>query len=312
MAALIAGTGYMPNSPKSSPEVFAKQVERLIAPLFAECFTKETRRVRDLLLLTSFILMLLILGVVHVDATSRKYFGITVTVIYGVRWVLAAVCVYFLSSLCARSYIEWNFWRVTHQSPLLELSRLHAEITASLAAQNSRFTSAFTSTAELGQKLALLGEDSPTVVQLKKELREADQHSQRLANQSKAEWDALQAKGGGTLEERTAFENGILFQSHKVSERILELTERIGRERASQRERTATERATLEGRLSESDKAFRQHADDPRRGFLNAKLYYLHDTLNPAKTTFRIRFLFEMAFPIIFGVMAIVLSFAIL
>jgi hypothetical protein len=200
MSGLSEEQTAMNNSLKPLPPdaEFAAQVERLVAPMFAECFTDETRRVRNLLLTSSFALLLLVLGIVQVDQNQQvPLLGIKITVTKGLRWVLAALSAYFLASLLARSYIEWKLWRLKHQSSLLELRNLGA----SLAVQ-------------------------------------------------------------------------YITSSEPAS-------------------REARERAAA------ADK------------FLNAKLYYLLDTQNPSRRTLRIRFIFEMVFPILLGAIAIVAGLAV-
>jgi hypothetical protein len=162
-----------------------------------------------------------------------------------------ALSAYFLSSLFARAYIEWNFWRLKHQSPLLELSSLQAEIDASLAAHHSRIGSSFTSRYELHEKRRLLDKDPPAVAQIATERDKLYQQHQQLNKEFIVQFEALQAKGGGTPEERMALENGVMFQLHKTFERFTELNAQVDDERERGHERTSAERARLERQLRE-------------------------------------------------------------
>src|SRR5262245_48191048 len=117
-----------------SAQEFLSSIERLVAPVYTECFSDETRKTRNLLLIISFVLILSSLGLVAFGREPVKVpmLEISVTITSGIRWVLVTLCGYFLVLHSARSYTEWNLWRLRHQAPAMGISDLGALISSQL------------------------------------------------------------------------------------------------------------------------------------------------------------------------------------
>src|SRR5262245_23398907 len=287
--------------PLLSGAEFARQVERLLAPVFAECFTKETRKVRDLLLISSFVLILFVLGVAQLEPTGKALkiplIG-SVIITKGVRWVLAALSAYFLLSLIARSYIEWNLWRLKQQSSILKLSNLQlVQLTAPLAEYYSRINTSFLSSFKLSEELSLLNKDPPSVAQLVEERNQLIQRCQQLT-------DKLHNHSKATGQTDIALQNEIQTMSEKVNA----VEDKIAKEKADREKQVAPERAKLQRQLKDMQDKHEKQISAPVPKEIQGKLYLL-GTLDPAQTTLRIRFFFEMAFPMLFGGSAILFSF---
>ena len=127
----------MVNTPavQSSPAELLTHLGDLLNPIYAECLTDETKKVRNLVLVISLVLMLLALGVISIEQGSWKVpvLGFVVSVEFGLRWVLATLCVYFLVLLGFRTYVEWNLWRLQHQGPAYEMNTLALQIESAFA-----------------------------------------------------------------------------------------------------------------------------------------------------------------------------------
>ena len=115
-----------------SPIDFLAEVERILTPTYAECFTDETRKIRNLLLVTSLVLILFVFGVVAVGRDSTvPLLGVSISVTTGMRVILMILCIYFLVSFAMRSYTEWKLWRLRHQAPMIQFLGLLAKIESS-------------------------------------------------------------------------------------------------------------------------------------------------------------------------------------
>lgn len=295
--------------PENTAEGFAADIERLAMPLFSECFTEETRTIRNLLLITGFALLLFALGVVQVEPkTKLPLLGVTITVTAGLRYVLIALSCYFFSSLLARSYIDWQLWRLKHQAPLLALAAIRNKMDVLSGDHSNRVNAAFATSNQLRESLNLIRQRSPAETQIAEELDTAYKEHQRLQSVYATESAALKAKGVSTHDENLALENGVMFELHKMFYRTQDLSAQLDRERAARLDRTSAEEIMLLRKISEADAEHQKQAVDPIADKLNARLHYMLDTINPAYATFRIRFFFEMTFPILFGLFAITFS----
>lgn len=113
---------------------FLKNLEGWITVAYEECFTDETKKIRNLVLITGFVLILFVLGVLSVSGPfTIPLINLSVKINTGLRWVLIILCAFFLFLLCARSYIEWHLWRLKHQAPMFTLQQTNADIASALA-----------------------------------------------------------------------------------------------------------------------------------------------------------------------------------
>lgn len=117
----------------STRKEFLSRLEQVLASGYAECFTEETKKVRNLVLVTGFVLILSSLGVLSLQEAEVPWLGMTVHVTKGVRGVLTALCFFFVLLLCARSYTEWHMWRLKHQAPTLELLEMNFDLASAYA-----------------------------------------------------------------------------------------------------------------------------------------------------------------------------------
>jgi len=113
----------MSEHPEYTPSAndFLADVERLVTPSYAECFTDETRKVGNLLLLISFVLILLDLGIVDVDRKIElplPLSSLSFEVTTGMGVLLLILCFYLLLLFALRSYAEWKLWRLRHQASI--------------------------------------------------------------------------------------------------------------------------------------------------------------------------------------------------
>jgi hypothetical protein len=229
--------------PIALPAEFLAEIERLLTPMYAECLTDETRKVRNLLLVTSFVLVLSTLGVVEVGREGQiPLFGVGILVTTGMRALLMFLCLYFLVSFSLRSYTEWKVWRLRQQAPMIQFLDLLARIESSWQ--------------------ALTNDSNRTL---------------------KANMDALKRLTELNLE-------------------LMQLKDQ-GREKRVARNREFNE---LHQQLTQLESLLRSQAAAPEIKLLEAQLFSLHDALRPAGRTLRIRYWWEMLFPIGFAASAMV------
>jgi hypothetical protein len=227
----------------------------------------------------------------------------------GLQWVLSAITAYFLIALCARSYIEWKWWRRKHQSPLLEMSHVSAEIGHEIQRTPDASMASLSSSIALGEELRHLKDDSPLIRELEQQREELHRQHESLNHEYTSRSAALDAKGGGTQDERYELENFMARVCDKRDE-LLQLGARIQNERELLRERVAPREAVVRQQIASLDKDFSRKLEIGRRAqaMAGSKLHSILDSQREALTTFRIRFFFEMAFPIVFGALAVLLS----
>jgi hypothetical protein len=251
---------------------FITQVERLVTPGYVECFTDETRKVRNLLLVTSFVLILALLGIISIgqDSVKPPPLPINITVLFGLRWILVALCAYFLVLLGARSYTEWEFWRLRQQASLMQILELNADLRSELVSSGERVDAAF--------------EES---VQLFDKLQEKDPELERLSAQLNAAYEKI-----GSSPALSHFEE------------FMEIEKRI---RHRRQELEPVEERLIQQFRDKSDEHLRL-AKDPERAIVLARISYLAGLIPGFNWSLNIRFWFEMMFPILFGTGAILFA----
>lgn len=162
-----------PDSPDDTSSYinFLEEVERLVTPNYLECFTDETRKVRNFLLAISFGLILLSLGIIKIspDATF-PILGMQFAVSRGVGSLMLIVCAYFLTLYVIRSYSEWKLWRLRQQAPLSKFMELHKNLFLSWK--------------------ALFDEANARAVKSFKDAKVQDQLSEQRLAKHEADWNA--------------------------------------------------------------------------------------------------------------------------
>lgn len=131
------------NAPELDPSQralrdFLAEAERLITPSYTECFSDEAR---NLLLITSFVLILLVLGTISVGSNAKAQIpplALSITVNTGVRWMLLSICAYFLFLHTARSYVEWKLSRLRQIAPMAEYMAIRDKIGAPRGRRDSK------------------------------------------------------------------------------------------------------------------------------------------------------------------------------
>jgi hypothetical protein len=146
----------LPGSALSPPD-FLAEVGSLLTPMYAECFTDETRKVRDLLLVTSIVLILFDFRVIEINQEmTLPLLSLTIRVTTGTRAILILLCLYFIVSLIMRSYTEWKLWRLLHQAPMMKLLDLLAKVESSWQARTTEANTTLNSSIRVLKRLTKL------------------------------------------------------------------------------------------------------------------------------------------------------------
>lgn len=294
----------MNESPSSghSPD-FLAEVERLLKPMYAECFTDETRKVRDLLLVISVFLILLAFGVIAVDRAPFQIppLGLPITVTTGMRGLLIVLCLYFLVSFSTRAYAEWKWWRLRHQAPIDDFLDLETKIESSWQDLISEANKTLRSSWDVLKKQNELYQEPHAISQLTEEFEDLSKKYKRLSSEIK--------------EKRDLLEWSEIKKLHDHRDRIVESIRQVGdqlrKERTARRDEIALESGALARKLAELEDRYRRQTDAPDLEVLEAQLGYLHDAVRPVKKILSMRRWFEALFPISFGIVAIVLGFVV-
>ena len=110
---------------------FMDTVEKLAVPLYAECLSDATTKVRDGVFLSGVGLAGIVSGILSTKDGKFDFLGTSLNVSSSSRPLLVAlviVCAYFLVLFSTRSFAEWNIWRLRHQSPIIQLRSLAESI----------------------------------------------------------------------------------------------------------------------------------------------------------------------------------------
>ena len=285
--------------PSSSVRLFFSDVERLLAPLYVDCFSDETRKIRNSLLVISFVLILSALGLIAVAqgpmTVSGVWVSLSVKLTSGIRWVLIALCGYFLILHSARSYIEWNLWSLRHKAPFKELSDLENGISTQLTESHATILSADSLSIFLYQKLYELEQDPPEVIDMVKRRDVLYSEYQRMGDELRRKENQLQ---------NIEYEDEA-FKLNNMLEDFNRLQDEIDQKRKEHRAQIAFRRDALERRLVEIDKnlSVEEVVSESK-----AKLKYIEDAISPIKKIQSIRFYLEVLFPTTFAVSAILIG----
>ena len=284
----------------SSVQLFLSDVERLLAPVYVDCFSDETRKTRNSLLIISFVLILSSLGLLAISQAPVGVpgFGISVKLTSGIRWVLIALSSYFLILHSARSYSEWNLWRLRHQAPFMELSELKDGISTQLTKRHKTVLSANSLSILLYQKLYELEQDPPEIIDMTKRRDALYSEYQRMGDELRSKENHLQIR---------EYEDEA-FKLEKMREDFDRLQDEIERTRKEHRARISAMRDALKRRLHGLDKNPSAEKAASESDVLFAKLEYLADAIRPINRIRSIRFILEVLFPTAFAVSAIVIG----
>lgn len=276
-----------------SPAKFLLRVENSLRNSFTDCFSDETKKVRNLLLLISFILFLVVIGAISVGGAPikvRQLGDLEVTVNAGLRWILIALCVYFGILLASRSYAEWQMWRFREQRPLAELRELASEIFIDHARAAKKIQGHFKRTEQLHDKLAELDKDSPEIEKLRASLDDEYKKIDDLKDQmekTNSDWEAAAA------------------QSIEAFWNSEEMFEKIKDRRVEHEARIAPIRIVVEEELKKAEEEFRKKSADLEARGLDARLQYIRNMYDVAFRTYKSRYWFELMFPLVFAAVAI-------
>ena len=286
-------------NPSASGREFLGKVEQLLAPAYADCFSDETRKTRDLLLIVSALLMLSGLGLIALGPEPLK--DISVSVTGDLRWILLPLCAYLLVLHSARVYGEWKLWRLRHQAPMNELSDLVSLILAQSTERTKRMIADFALSTDVSNRLMELSRDPPEVIEAKERLDIVQKEFERQSD--------LNRRNASELSRRE-LEDGF-YKSYKAFEELRRLSEEITRLREEHDARIATKREELERQwLSVKDVGRNWFAEvtSPQNMDLNNRIAYVRNALEPVVRIRSFRFGLEVVFPTGFAIAAIVIG----
>jgi DNA repair exonuclease SbcCD ATPase subunit len=192
------------------------------------------------------------------------------------RWVLVALCGYFLVLHSARSYTEWSFWRLSHQAPMMELTELAFLQLSQRARHSASINSALKRKVDLDRELREVKKDPPVVLDATKRATALNEEYQR---------------SGGQFE---------------MFEEIMRLLNDVKRLRNEHQERIAAECDALEQQLRGQDGIIEESIRELEA--LGGKEEYLKDELQPLSWILKIRLGWEILFPTLFAVVAILMG----
>jgi hypothetical protein len=300
------------SSSVSLPAVFLADVERLLTPAYAECFTDETRKVRNLLLVTSLVLILFVFGVVAVgNAVNLSLLPLSITVRTGMRWMLIALCAYFLLLLAARSYIEWKLWRLRQQAPIRGLRDLSTkatyyfvEVTNSANAMLASSLDAFRGGTDRLKEMIL---EPLAVAPIQKRRDELRQQSQLLL----AEMQRMLALP--ETREQEHWNEYIKLRNHQaeIDEEIDELDDQLSQERDARHKQFMDESEAQQRQFDKAREVHGRLTTASEMKVAEAELTYIDDKVRSLSGILTIRRWFEMLFPILFGLLALLLGFVV-
>lgn len=291
----------MSDQSSKDPALYYARVKRIVSRGLTDPFSDETRKIKDFLLLASFVLAVTATGIVSVQSSGEaEVFGLKLQLNGALNVLLITLCMYFEIIFVGRSYIEWRFWNLNRWTPLFEIPQVINELVRDSIEDKSFERARRASKAQ--ERLSELEKDPPGVVALleKKQSLEEDYFAGRLtfSEQSEQRNEPQHSATMTTWEDRL---KGMLeAQSVAFYERRNAINNEIEVARAAYKAsvKSEVERLTKE-------KEFDFSAELELLKAFQAKANLFVDGVKVAKTAFRIRYYVERAFPVAFGLIAI-------
>jgi hypothetical protein len=291
---------------------FAVRLERALEPAFSECFSPETRKTKNILLITSLLLILLILRVVQptLEPIEIPIIKIGVTVNSGLRWVLVVLCGYFEVLLWTRSYVEWKWWRLRQQAPGQDIFSLNSAIAAAsrntladLVAKNQR-------SLELIRQIAELGKDPPEMDELR--AKQATLHERQTLIYKETsllhkEYSELTPEDMDTPRERLLRSklDALYLSGEEIFDQWIALEDEISRKQTAHDAFVASAGEPLRKQLDQLGETGFDSPESQNLEDLRERADYLLSNVQAFKWTQIARFLIEMIFPLLVGIIAI-------
>jgi hypothetical protein len=126
-------------SPEPTIAAFMADVEKSVSPIYADCLSEATIKVRDSLLIASVAVIALASGLVKTDGKfdvlgfSMEAFSRDILLVG-----IVAICGYFWLLFSLRSFSEWKAWRLRQQSPIMKLVDITNKLEAKGTLQSSQ------------------------------------------------------------------------------------------------------------------------------------------------------------------------------
>lgn len=127
------------SSPMRTVDPFLRQLAENLAPHLQECFSEETKSLRNVILGLGSVILLLSLGTISIGNDAEVW---VLKVTINARDVLlktgAFIEGFFLSVLLARCFVEWNAWKLKLLAPQWSLANLSHDLTVEAYARAAR------------------------------------------------------------------------------------------------------------------------------------------------------------------------------
>lgn len=116
-------------NPIDDPAFFIEELQRCLSPYLQECFSKETKKLRNALLALTLGLLLLSLGALKFTGQGDLA-GLKFDIERGasIKTAVALVVAFFVVIYCVRCYVEWASWRLKNLSPEWRLLALNNQL----------------------------------------------------------------------------------------------------------------------------------------------------------------------------------------
>ena len=120
------------SNPIEDPALFLEKLDKCLSPHLQECFSEESKKLRNALLSVGLLLFLLAYGTVSF-AGQGDFAGLKFE--QGAKGALKAAAgaieLFFLVVYAVRCFVEWTAWKLKNLSPEWSLLALHEQLSSS-------------------------------------------------------------------------------------------------------------------------------------------------------------------------------------
>jgi hypothetical protein len=269
----------MESSPAASSEPdprntlqFLDTVEQLATPIYADCLSDATVKIRDSVFISGLVMITLGSGFLTNNGLRFELLGFSLAASLSTKALLisvSAIGVYFLVVFSTRSYADWMLWRLRHQAPIAKL----LDLTVDIYREGSN---------------------------------EAFEAQAAISDASTAYFTRIEKPAGLKqleLDRDTAFQQMMISTTEFAKFNAATLLYHELNDELAAEEKTWSEEVVEPAKL-----AHRKALEQRPNGNYAKQIAYVRDRLRPAALLIPLRFTFEIFFPILFGAAALVIA----
>ena len=288
------------------------RIEKAVGPVYEECFSEQTVKARNQLLVTSvgLILILLDLGEASDAPETLRWLSSLKT---NASWAGALLCLYFEIVVGSRSYIDWVKWRLRHQAPAFDLLELRDQLLSAHSEVSKRINANIARSAKLVKQMAQAYETPDRLNQIASRMMTLFDANFPLLSEQLRLGRQLHALERHDISKREQLEREYNAVFAKIQANFAEVEDLRAQEDMISAQHEAASKSALADIEREQNELMRQldfatSPDVRKADALGKRLTLLRTLSRPVSWTFKARLFIEALFPLIVGLAAMLMG----